>query len=223
MFRCNHVCKKVIGYGDVKWVLRGQFISSNYKLAEAWGWAESSVRKFMRLLTDNGMIRRKTSVKWTLYECTNYCVYQSIDTSEIQPKPNAQKTRKKRTANAQRAPNNNDNNYKNINNNINTLGDKPQTTKFIPPTVDEVKAYCKERNNAVDAEKFIDHYAAANWFRGKTKIKDWKACVRTWEKNEKDKPSNTYQTRKPTQSTNFEQREYGDEYYDNFFVNTQKN
>lgn len=60
----------------------------------------------------------------------------------------------------------------------------PKRAGFVPPTLDEIKAYCKERNNTVDAERFIDYYTAANWYRGKTKIKDWKACVRTWEKRQ---------------------------------------
>jgi len=61
------------------------------------------------------------------------------------------------------------------------IADKPQ--KFKPPTLEEVTAYCKERNNSVNPQQFIDHYTANGWYRGKTKIKDWKACVRTWEKN----------------------------------------
>jgi len=57
------------------------------------------------------------------------------------------------------------------------------TTKFQRPTVDEVGAYCAERNNGVDPQKFIDHYAANGWVQGRGKpIKDWKACVRTWER-----------------------------------------
>ena len=39
--------------------------------------------------------------------------------------------------------------------------------------------------NFVDPQNFIDHYTANGWLRGKTKIKDWKACVRTWEKSSK--------------------------------------
>ena len=69
---------------------------------------------------------------------------------------------------------------------IDNIADKPQK-KFIPPTLEEVTNYCKERNNSIDPQQFIDHYTANGWFRGKTKIKDWKACVRTWEKNEKPK------------------------------------
>lgn len=62
---------------------------------------------------------------------------------------------------------------------------------FKPPTVEEVWQYCNERCNNVDAQEFVDHYTANNWFRGKTKIKDWKACVRTWEKNATNKKQQT--------------------------------
>lgn len=56
--------------------------------------------------------------------------------------------------------------------------------RFTPPTIDEVKAYCIERHNNVDAERFIDYYETNGWVQGKGKpIKDWKAAVRTWEKN----------------------------------------
>lgn len=55
---------------------------------------------------------------------------------------------------------------------------------FVPPTVEEVNAYCHERNNGIDASEFVDFYTANGWTQGKGKpIKDWKACVRTWERN----------------------------------------
>ena len=60
--------------------------------------------------------------------------------------------------------------------------------RFIPPTIDEVKAYCEERHNTVDAEKFIDYYESNGWMVGKNKMKDWKAAVRTWEKNSYGSP-----------------------------------
>lgn len=66
---------------------------------------------------------------------------------------------------------------------------KPNTTKrFTPPTVDQVKAYCEERGNWVDPQRFVDHYTANGWMVGKSKMKDWKAAVRTWEKNGKESP-----------------------------------
>ena len=57
-------------------------------------------------------------------------------------------------------------------------------TRFIPPTVEEVKAYCIERNNRIDAEHFVDYYTSNGWVVGKVKMKDWKATVRGWEKRE---------------------------------------
>lgn len=59
----------------------------------------------------------------------------------------------------------------------------PQKRKrFVPPTIEEVKAYCQERNNGVDAERFVDYYTSNGWLVGKNKMKDWKAAVRTWER-----------------------------------------
>lgn len=54
---------------------------------------------------------------------------------------------------------------------------------FQPPTLSEVNAYCIERGNEVDARQFIDFYTAKGWMLGKNKMKDWKAAVRTWERN----------------------------------------
>jgi hypothetical protein len=56
--------------------------------------------------------------------------------------------------------------------------------KFIPPTIQDVSAYCRERKNAVDPQQFIDHYEARGWkFKGGQSMKDWHAAVRTWERN----------------------------------------
>lgn len=57
--------------------------------------------------------------------------------------------------------------------------------RFTPPTREDVQAYCNERNNKVDAERFIDYYTANGWQVGKNKMKDWKAAVRNWERSEK--------------------------------------
>lgn len=54
--------------------------------------------------------------------------------------------------------------------------------RFIKPTLEEVEEYCKERNNKIDAERFIDFYESKGWKVGSSPMKDWKACIRTWEK-----------------------------------------
>ena len=59
---------------------------------------------------------------------------------------------------------------------------KPPRARFVPPSVDEVDAYCRERRSDVDPQRFVDYYTANGWTQGKGKpIKDWRAAVRTWE------------------------------------------
>lgn len=71
-----------------------------------------------------------------------------------------------------------------INKNTNKEKEKiNKKKKFAPPAVDEVAAYCLERKNGVDAQKFVDYYTANGWRVGKNKMQDWKAAVRTWERN----------------------------------------
>lgn len=57
--------------------------------------------------------------------------------------------------------------------------------RFCPPTLEEVKAYCKEKEYIIDAERFIDFYTSKGWFVGKNKMKDWQAAVRNWHKGSK--------------------------------------
>ncbi len=79
---------------------------------------------------------------------------------------------------------------------VNNIGDIPQAesppsakkrTVFKPPTIEEVRAYCLERGNSVDAERWHNHYRSNGWMVGKTKMVDWKAAVRTWERNGYDR------------------------------------
>jgi hypothetical protein len=63
--------------------------------------------------------------------------------------------------------------------------EKPKVNRFAPPSIEEVAAYCSERKNNVDPQKFHDHYETRNWIpKGYTKqMSNWKAAVRTWEGN----------------------------------------
>lgn len=56
---------------------------------------------------------------------------------------------------------------------------------FKKPTIEEVEEYCRERNNGIDASRFVNFYESKNWMVGKNKMVDWKACVRTWEQRNK--------------------------------------
>jgi uncharacterized protein YdaU (DUF1376 family) len=72
--------------------------------------------------------------------------------------------------------NENENENKDINRNGKTI--------FLKPELSEVKLYCEERKNNVDAVKWFNFYEAKGWMIGKNKMKDWKAAVRTWENGE---------------------------------------
>lgn len=63
-------------------------------------------------------------------------------------------------------------------------GGSTPKARFQAPCIEEVKAYCQERNNHVDAQAWIDHYTSNGWRVGRNAMKDWKAAVRTWEKND---------------------------------------
>lgn len=61
-------------------------------------------------------------------------------------------------------------------------------SRFAPPTLADVSAYCLERGNHVDPERFCSFYESNGWKVGKNPMKDWKAAVRTWERDDR-KPS----------------------------------
>ena len=78
-----------------------------------------------------------------------------------------------------------------------------RASSFRPPDVNEVRAYCQERKNNVDPERFVDFYTAKGWFVGKNKMKDWRAAVRNWEKEENARSGTTKK-----REHNYPQRDY---------------
>jgi len=79
--------------------------------------------------------------------------------------------------------------------------EKKSPTVFIPPTVEEVAAYCRERRNSVNADRFVAFYQSKGWRVGNQPMKDWKAAVITWEKRESSPV-------KRVTAHEFEQRDY---------------
>lgn len=94
----------------------------------------------------------------------------------------------------------------------------PKGKRFTPPSVEEVKAYCLERKNGLDAQAFVDFYSSKGWKVGNNPMKDWKAAVRTWEnrrKGESPKKETSYSMKdiEEDMKANLEKlmREYGGE------------
>ena len=74
---------------------------------------------------------------------------------------------------------------KHVDSSINDSSINDKKKHFVPPTLDEVNAYCDGKNSPVDPEAFIAYYESTNWIRGKTQIRNWKACILTWERRSK--------------------------------------
>lgn len=87
---------------------------------------------------------------------------------------------------------------------------------FKKPTIEEIKQYCTERNNKIDAKKFWDFYESKGWKVGKNTMKDWRACVRTWENNEVPAKNNDT---KAKSYQGYSQREYTDEELEEIYDN----
>lgn len=84
---------------------------------------------------------------------------------------------------SEKKPNNNVNVNDNDNDNVNDndIKEKLKRKNFIKPTLEEIKNYCTERSNKVNATKFYNFYESKGWKIGKETMEDWKACIRTWE------------------------------------------
>lgn len=76
-------------------------------------------------------------------------------------------------------------NTKGVNKKESITKERESKERFKIPTLTEIEKYCKERNNNIDAERFLDYYSSNGWMVGKSKMKDWKAAIRNWERLEK--------------------------------------
>lgn len=216
LLSASHQDNKFLFGGSLVSVKRGEFITSEVKLAARWGWSRKKVRSFLGVLETDKMLSKKGTTKYTAITIENYDLYQFEGTTKEQ-----QKNSKGPAEGQLRNTINNEKNEKNVKEEIKDIcGTSPPQKRFIPPTLEEVKAFCKERNNNVDPERFIDHYTANGWVRGKTKIKDWKACVRTWEKDNKNYQTPGKLDNRMDNRTNHEQRNYDDDFYSKLINNS---
>ena len=88
----------------------------------------------------------------------------------------------------------------------NPINGVKENRRFFPPTPEEVAAYCRERGNTVNADRFCDFYSSKGWRVGNQPMKDWKAAVRTWEKTENKPPA----VRNIIPAQDYHQRDYTD-------------
>lgn len=187
LLRASHKDTKVLFDGSLIECKRGQFITSLGKLAEEWMVSRGAVRRFLDALENDTMIARVSTHKMTQITICNYDSYQSVRTTD-------DTTNGQLTIQQTDTINNIDNTSTSRSiSNSNREGGKKTQAKFIPPTLEEVIAYCKERGKGVNAERWFNHYVTVGWMVGKNKMKDWRAAVRKWEDSEYDKPKQSAQ------------------------------
>jgi hypothetical protein len=158
----------------------GQFIFGRQKAAESLNISQSTVWEYMKLLEGDTTISIKSNNKYSVVTVVNWASYQlEEEDSDNKKTAEKQQTDNKSTTDGQQKDTNK--NVKKGKNVKNGKKDIYSATQFNPPTIEDVKEYCLERNNDVDANKWHDFYSSKGWMVGKNKMKDWKAAVRTWE------------------------------------------
>ena len=200
LLTANHKEKKWQG----KTIGKGELITSIAHLAAETGLSEREVRTALNHLKSTGEITMQSTNRYTLINVVNWGKYQDYDTdsdkqndtqADNQPTISRQTTDKQATTTEQR----------NKETKEQYIESRAKSTRFVPPTVQEVAEYIAEKNYVVNAQRFVDFYESKNWFVGKNKMKDWKAAVRSWQSREKD--SSDFRSRNITESVKAESRQ----------------
>ena len=191
----NELIVYAIIYGFTQ--IEGQLFNGSLQYLADWtNSTKQGVVKNLKSLIEKGLIKKNdkviNGVKFCEYYVTKFnrvCnkVEQGIQQSLIPP--------------MQQSLTNNIN-IDNTNNNINN------NKRFKKPTIEDVKQYCLERNNNINAEQFIDYYEANGWKVGKNPMKDWKATIRTWERRYKE-VNNAKNDRKSYKSNGSKYAQFG--------------
>lgn len=92
--------------------------------------------------------------------------------------------------------------------------EEPKRKFFTPPTVEEVREYCRSRNNNVDPEQFCSFYESKGWMVGQNRMKDWKASIRTWERNREHASPSSSQHKGSFDTDDFFQAALNRKFYD---------
>lgn len=179
----------------------GQTIITVSGLASELGVSTRQVRTAIEKLESTGEITRKTTNRFTVVTVENWSLYQADYDDDDKQMTNKRQTDDKQMTNGWQTDDKRTlyKEYKKTriqenNNSARTrVSHGDGVSKFVKPTLQEVKAYCIERGNDVDPERFVDFYEAKGWMVGKNKMKDWRAAVRNWERNEASKSAGQVQ------------------------------
>ena len=141
---------------------------------------KGAVRGMIHELEEAGYLYRERIKGDNIYTDV---VYHIFDYRCSNPATESRPSKNRSVENAPQSNTNKSNTNKSNTKNNNNPPKPPKGGKKIPPTIEEVREYAQSRGNIVDPDYFFDYYEGLNWMRGKTKVKDWQATYRTWERN----------------------------------------
>jgi len=163
-------------------IQRGQVVTSLTNLAKETGQTIRQTRTALSHLISTGEVTNESTTQYRVISIVNYDKYQTIDKASDKQSTNDRQTNRQ----TNRQHYNNINNINKVTNN-NNCDTERQHQRFSPPTVEEVREYCKEIGSDVDPERFVDYYSQSGWvLKSGTKMKDWKATIRNWTRRDKD-------------------------------------
>lgn len=182
-YKVNHAPTKIPNKdGTFTTILPGQHATSYRLIAKGVGyyeglkWKEPNVKTIKSILdwmVKNQMITLQGNTLGTIVTVAKWEEYQ-----KIKDEGNAKETRKKHDLDT------NNNGKQELNNE--DIESSPKRKRFVPPTIDEVSEYVKEKGYTVNAQTFVDYNESKGWMVGKSKMKDWKAAVRTWQNRQQE-------------------------------------
>jgi len=137
---------------------------------------KSSIATIIKELIANGYIERKMIRNGTQFAGYQYTVFENPSFPYTENSDTENPFTENRTQ------------YNTINNKVkNNKILKEYSSRFKKPEISEIREYCTERNNNINAETFFNYYESKGWMIGKNKMKDWKASIRTWEQRTQKK------------------------------------
>ena len=159
---------------------KGSVVIGYTALSKQLGISKQSVRTALSHLKSTGEITLKSTNKFSIVTIVNW--------EKFQGGSSAANTQSNTQANTQLTYNQHSTNTIKEIKKLRNKEIKNKESAFAPPTLEEVRDYCLERQNGISPDSFINFYESKGWMIGKNKMKDWKAAVRTWEKRHESKP-----------------------------------
>lgn len=186
-------------------VKRGQLVTSLPKLSTDVGLSIQQTRTALDHLKSTGEITDASTTQNRVITIVNYDRYQSSTDKSTEDQQTINR-RSNRRSTDDLTPSIEYIEYKER---VERVEKNKTPSVFKPPTIEEVTEYCRERGNRVDPEKWMDFYASKGFMIGKNKMRDWKAAIRTWEKDSGG--SKPVQKAPALPAQQYEQRSYEDE------------